>query len=123
MLFLQTKGGDVKMMINSELRFKLISVLHGAAFVDAGNIWLRKGDDRPGTAFKLKNSLEEFAVGTGLGLRVDATIFVIRLDGAFPIRKPYLPKGQRWVIDEVDFSSKNWRRDNLVLNIGIGYPF
>ena len=122
--FLADQGGDIKMMINSELRFKLVSILHGAAFVDAGNIWLRKEDpERPGSEFKLKNSLEEFAVGTGLGLRVDATIFVIRLDGAFPIRKPYLPKGQRWVIDEVDFSSKNWRRDNLVLNIGIGYPF
>ena len=118
------QGGDVKMMLNSELRFKIVSILHGAAFVDAGNIWLRKGDPgRPGSAFKLKNSFDELAVGTGVGLRVDATIFVIRLDGAFPIRKPFLPKGQRWVIDEIDFGSKGWRRDNLVLNIGIGYPF
>lgn len=118
------QSGDVKMMVNSELRFKLVSILHGAAFVDAGNIWLRKEDtNRPGSAFKLKNALDEFAVGTGVGLRVDATIFVIRLDGAFPIRKPFLPKGQRWVVDEVDFSDKAWRRDNLILNIGIGYPF
>ena len=118
------QGGDIKMMLNSELRFKLVSILHGAAFVDAGNIWLRKEDPiRPGSAFKLKNSLDELAVGTGLGLRVDATIFVIRIDGAFPIRKPYLPSGQRWVINDIDFSNKNWRRDNLVLNIGIGYPF
>ena len=118
------QGGDIKMMLNSELRFKIVSVLHGAAFVDAGNIWLRKEDpNRIGSEFKLKNSLDELAVGTGLGLRVDATIFVIRLDGAFPIRKPYLPSGQRWVINDIDFGSKNWRRDNLVLNIGIGYPF
>jgi len=118
------QGGDIKMMLNSELRFKIVSILHGAAFVDAGNIWLRKEDlKRPGSAFKLKNSLSEMAVGTGLGLRVDATIFVIRLDLAFPIRKPYLPSGQRWVIDDIDFGSKFWRRDNLVLNIGIGYPF
>lgn len=118
------QGGDIKMMLNSELRFKLVSILHGAAFVDAGNIWLRKEDtNRPGSQFKLKNSLDELAVGTGVGLRVDATIFVIRLDGAFPIRKPYLPSGQRWVINDIDFGNKNWRRDNLVLNIGIGYPF
>ncbi|SOD15252.1 Outer membrane protein assembly factor BamA [Pedobacter xixiisoli] len=118
------QGGDIKMMLNSELRFKIVSILHGAAFVDAGNIWLRKEDPlRPGSEFKLQNSLDELAVGTGVGLRVDATIFVIRLDGAFPIRKPYLPSGQRWVINDVDFGSKAWRRDNLVLNIGIGYPF
>jgi outer membrane protein assembly factor BamA len=122
--FLADQGGDIKMMINSELRFKLVSILHGAAFVDAGNIWLRKEDpERPGSEFKLKNSLDELAVGTGVGLRVDATIFVIRLDGAFPIRKPFLPSGQRWVINDIDFGSKSWRRDNLVLNIGIGYPF
>lgn len=126
------QGGDIKMMLNSELRFKIVSVLHGALFVDAGNIWLRKEDKgvpgtsntgRAGSEFKLKNALNELAVGTGAGLRVDATIFVIRLDGAFPIRKPYLPSGQRWVLNEVDFGSKTWRRENFILNIGIGYPF
>ncbi|RZK42406.1 MAG: hypothetical protein EOO90_07260 [Pedobacter sp.] len=126
------QGGDIKLMLNSELRFKIVSVLHGALFVDAGNIWLRKEDvgvpgtsniGRPGSEFKFQNALDELAVGTGAGLRVDATIFVIRLDGAFPIRKPFLPSGQRWVINDVDFGSKAWRRDNLILNIGIGYPF
>jgi outer membrane protein assembly factor BamA len=118
------QGGDIKMMLNTELRFKIVSVLYGAAFVDAGNIWLRKEDPlRPGSGFKLSNTLNELAVGTGAGLRIDATIFVIRLDGAFPIRKPYLPSGQRWVLNDVDFGSKTWRRENFILNIGIGYPF
>ncbi|MFD0942036.1 translocation and assembly module lipoprotein TamL [Pedobacter boryungensis] len=126
------QGGDIKMMLNTELRFKIVSVLYGAVFVDAGNIWLRKedkgdpaipGSARLGSGFKLKNALNELAVGTGAGLRIDAQIFVIRLDGAFPIRKPYLPSGQRWVLDQVDFGSKMWRKENLILNIGIGYPF
>lgn len=124
------QGGDIKLMMNTELRFKLVSVLYGALFADAGNIWLRKEDvgtatkeGRPGSGFKFKNVLNELAVGTGAGLRVDATIFVIRLDVAFPVRKPYLPEGQRWVIDQVNFGSKAWRRDNLIYNIGIGYPF
>jgi len=118
------QGGDVKLMLNSELRFKIVSVLHGAVFVDAGNVWLRKEDpNKPGSEFKLKNTFNELAVGTGAGLRVDATIFVIRLDGAFPIRKPYLPSGQRWVLNDIDFGSKTWRRENFILNIGIGYPF
>ena len=117
------QSGDVKALFNSELRFKLVSIFEGAAFVDAGNIWLRKADDRVGSGFKLKNALSEMAVGTGLGLRVDAKIFVIRLDGAFPLRKPYLPAGNRWVLNQIDFGSKSWRKDNLILNIGIGYPF
>ena len=130
------QGGDIKLMLNTELRFKIVSVLYGALFADAGNIWLRKEDEglpatdtrpavagRPGSGFKLKNALSEMAVGTGAGLRVDATIFVIRLDIAFPVRKPYLPEGQRWVIDQVDFGSKTWRKENLIYNIGIGYPF
>lgn len=130
------QGGDIKLMLNSELRFKIVSVLHGAVFADAGNVWLRKEDTgspamngqpaipgRPGSEFKLKNVFNELAVGTGAGLRVDATIFVIRLDVAFPVRKPYLPEGQRWVFDDIDFGSKAWRRENIIYNIGIGYPF
>lgn len=118
------QGGDIKLMLNSELRFKIVSILYGALFVDAGNIWLRKEDpNRIGSGFKLKNTFDELAVGTGAGLRVDANIFVIRLDAAFAIRKPYLPSGQRWVIDQVDFGNKTWRRENFILNIGIGYPF
>jgi outer membrane protein assembly factor BamA len=118
------QGGDIKIMLNSELRFKLVSILYGAVFADAGNIWLRKEDPlRPGSGFKFSKALSEMAVGTGAGLRVDATIFVIRLDVAFPIRKPYLPDGQQWVLDQVAFGSSQWRKDNLVYNIGIGYPF
>lgn len=126
------QGGDIKLMLNSELRFKIVSVLYGALFVDAGNIWLRKEDvgepgkpetARLGSGFKLKNAFNELAVGTGAGLRVDATIFVVRLDVAFPVRKPYLPEGQRWVFDDIAFGNKDWRRQNLIFNIGIGYPF
>ncbi len=118
------QGGDIKMMLNTELRFKIVGVLYGAAFIDAGNIWLREEDPkRLGSGFKLSRALNELAVGTGVGLRIDAQIFVIRLDGAFPIRKPYLPNGERWVLKDVDFGSKAWRRENFILNIGIGYPF
>jgi len=126
------QGGDIKLMLNSELRFKIVSILYGALFVDAGNIWLRKEDlgepgkpetARLGSGFKLKNALNELAVGTGAGLRVDATIFVVRLDVAFPVRKPYLPEGQRWVFDDIAFGNKDWRKQNLIFNIGIGYPF
>ncbi|WP_158797765.1 BamA/TamA family outer membrane protein [Pedobacter sp. L105] len=118
------ESGDIKIMLNTELRFKIVSILYGAVFADAGNIWLRKEDPlRPGSGFEFNKALSQMAVGTGAGLRVDAKIFVIRLDVAFPIREPYQPEGQRWVIDKIDFGSSSWRSNNLVYNIGIGYPF
>ncbi|WP_316791936.1 BamA/TamA family outer membrane protein [Pedobacter frigoris] len=130
------QSGDIKAMLNTELRFKIVSVLHGAFFADAGNVWLRKEDQgtpagpntpavkgRPGSGFDFKNALDEVAVGAGFGLRVDASILIVRLDVAMPLRKPYLPEGQRWVTDKIDFGSSAWRKDNLIYNIGIGYPF
>ncbi|MDB5020572.1 MAG: Membrane protein, partial [Pedobacter sp.] len=122
------QGGDIKMMLNTELRFKLFSIVNGALFVDAGNVWLRKEDPkaeppRPGSEFKLSRALSEMAVGTGVGIRADAKIFVIRLDVAFPVRRPNLAPGERWVFDQINFGNKTWRNNNLIYNIGIGYPF
>lgn len=117
------QSGDIKMEFNTELRGKLYSIFHGAVFVDAGNIWLyRDNIDKPGAQFS-KTFLKELAVGTGIGLRIDVSILVLRLDVAFPLRKPFLPDGERWVIDKISFGSSDWRRDNLVYNLAIGYPF
>lgn len=116
--------GDIKLEGNAEYRFDIVKALKGAVFVDAGNIWLRREDpERPGSGFDFNTALQELAVGTGAGLRVDLSFFVLRFDGAFPLRKPYLPEGERWVSSEDDFGSGSWWWNNLVLNIAIGYPF
>jgi len=121
--FLPDQSGDIKLELNTEYRAQLYSVIHGAVFVDAGNIWLwNKDDNRPGAQFSSK-FMSELAVGTGAGLRFDLSFLVLRLDLAFPLRKPWLPEGERWVLDDVNFGSRNWRKDNLVFNIAIGYPF
>lgn len=121
--FLPDQSGDVKLELNTEYRAKLFSVVHGALFIDAGNIWLLHDDpDRTGEQFTGR-FLNDFAVGTGAGLRFDLSFLVLRLDVAFPLRVPYRPDGDRWVIDEIEFGSGSWRRDNLVFNIAIGYPF
>ncbi|MCF3111988.1 BamA/TamA family outer membrane protein [Niabella sp. CC-SYL272] len=118
------QGGDVKLMLNTELRAKLFSVIQGAVFIDAGNIWLAKKDtSRPGGQFRFGNVLSQTAVGGGVGLRVDASIFVVRFDLAMPFRKPWLPPGERWVFDQIRFGDPEWRKKNLIFNIGIGYPF
>ncbi|MBC7607628.1 MAG: BamA/TamA family outer membrane protein [Burkholderiales bacterium] len=121
--FLPDQSGDLKLEMNSEYRAKLFSVVYGALFVDAGNIWLvNENTEKPGSRFSSK-FLNELAVGTGAGLRFDFSFLVLRTDFSFPLRKPYLPEGKRWVLDQVDFGSRAWRKDNLVFNLAIGYPF
>jgi len=121
--FLPDQSGDIKIETNTELRMRLAGIVHGAIFVDAGNIWLYNENPlKPGAKFS-SDFLKEMAVGTGVGLRFDVIYLVVRLDVAFPLRKPYLPEGDRWVINQIRLGSSDWRRDNIIFNLGIGYPF
>lgn len=121
--FFADQTGDVKLEFNAEFRAKLASVVNWAAFIDAGNIWLQNTDiNKPGARFS-REFLRELAVGAGLGLRFDFTYLVIRTDLAMPLRVPYLPRGDRWVFDHINFRDPDWRRNNLVFNLAIGYPF
>lgn len=116
--------GDIKLETSLEYRFPIYGYLKGAFFADAGNIWLVNEDEqRPGGKFESNDFYKELAVGAGLGLRIDISFVVIRFDLAFPLRKPYLPEGGRWVFDKISFGSGSWRRENILLNIAIGYPF
>jgi outer membrane protein insertion porin family len=40
-----------------------------------------------------------------------------------PLRRPYLVDGSQWVVNDIDPGSPGWRKENMILNIGIGYPF
>ena len=121
--FVLDQGGDVQLEMNVEYRSKLYKFLNVAAFVDAGNIWLINDDpERPGAKFS-KDFLSEVAVGAGVGLRLDFSILILRLDLAMPFKVPYYEKGERWMFDRINFGDSQWRRDNLLLNIAIGYPF
>ena len=126
--------GDIKLEGNVEYRFDIVKFLKGAVFLDAGNIWLLQREDtedqnpdepvetREGGRFHTDTFLKELAVGTGLGFRFDFSFFVLRLDIAFPLRKPYLVDDP-WVIDDINMGSSTWRKENLIFNIAIGYPF
>src|SRR5438128_730013 len=91
--YLIDQPGAIKFELNTELRFKIISIVRGAFFVDAGNIFTARYDSsRPGSQIT-KDFIKKFAVGAGAGLRFDINFLVLRLDLAVPIRKPYLPGG------------------------------
>ncbi|MCT2562562.1 translocation and assembly module lipoprotein TamL [Chryseobacterium herbae] len=117
------QSGDIKLELNAEYRANLYKFLNVAVFADAGNVWLINEDtQRPGAKFS-KEFLSEVAVGAGVGLRLDFSILILRLDLAMPLRVPYYEKGDRWAFNRINFGDSQWRKDNLVLNIAIGYPF
>lgn len=121
--FFPDQSGDIKLEMNTELRYKFNSIIEGAFFIDAGNIWLfRKDTLEPGGEFT-KNFMNQLAIGTGVGLRLNLSILLLRIDLGMPVREPWLPARQRWIINQIDFGNKEWRRQNLVLNLAIGYPF
>ncbi len=121
--FFFDQSGDIKIEFNAEYRTNIYKFLNAAIFADAGNVWLMNEDpEKPGGKFS-KNFAKELAVGAGVGLRLDFSILILRLDVAMPLRIPYYEEGNRWTFDKVDFGSKDWRKDNLILNIAIGYPF
>ncbi len=108
---------NLKLTTNLEYRFPIAGYFKGALFADAGNIWNYKNNETdPRSSFKGLKSLQDIAIGTGVGLRVDFTYFVIRFDLAFKTYDPSLPLGDRWLFDQ-------WTLKNSVLNLGISYPF
>ncbi len=118
------QAGDIKLETNLEYRFDIYKYLKGALFADAGNIWLVNEDpQRAGGKFQAGTFYKEIAVGSGVGLRFDFNYLIFRIDLAFPLYKPYLPEGSRCVINQIDLGSSSWRKENLVWNFAIGYPF
>jgi outer membrane protein assembly factor BamA len=111
--------GDIKLEANIEYRFKMFWLLEGALFVDAGNIWaINENDEREGALFEMNKFHKDIAVGTGMGVRFDFSYFIFRLDLGVKTRDPSVISGSRWLI-----GNRKLNRDDLTLNLGIGYPF
>jgi len=110
--------GDIKLEGNVEYRFRLSKVLHGALFVDAGNIWLLNPDEnRPGAEFHFSSFANQLAVGTGSGFRFDFSFFILRTDFGFPLRLAYPTNDSNWI------GSTKEMMDGMVFSLAIGYPF
>jgi len=115
----QNQTGDIKLEANVEYRFKLFWVFEGALFVDAGNIWAISGkDNREDAVFKFDRFYDEFAIGTGLGLRLVTNYFIVRTDLGLKLRDPAQDTGNRWIP-----GNRSFEKSDLNLNIAIGYPF
>ena len=117
------RTGDMKFEINSEYRMNLLKLfsgvinIKGALFTDIGNIWLfNKSDDIPGGELNTKYFLNDLAMSAGVGLRLDFSFFVFRVDLGFPVKNPQEPKNYGFSVDKLKFRDGVW-------NIAIGYPF
>lgn len=109
------QSADIRLEANTELQFNLIPYFKGALFIDAGNIWTLKKDNREGHI--TSQFYNQVAIGTGAGLRFDFDYAVIRVDFGLPVRNPYPDEnGSHSALKSIS------RRD-FNLNLAMGYPF
>ena len=116
--------GSILLESSLEYRFKLFPLfgqMHGAFFVDAGNVWnMSQGNTDPTTQFNVSDFYNQIALGTGFGLRWDFDFFLLRLDLATKVINPANPVNKKWVLPETSFEGG---QNPIEFNIGIGYPF
>ena len=132
------RNGEMRFVGNLEYRRPLFGNLHGAIFLDFGNIWNindfftpEKPDekDKLGMAvyeqfskwademmFKPSHFFNDLALGTGFGLRYDLGFLVVRLDWGLALHSPY-------DTGKSGYFNINKFKDAHTLNFAIGYPF
>ena len=109
--------GDIRLDLSLEYRAKLFWVLEGALFIDAGNIWtIRNYENQPGGFFRFNKFYKEIAAAYGIGLRMDFTYFLLRLDLGFKAHNPAMNQ-EPWPL-----LHPKWSRD-ANFHFSVGYPF
>ena len=109
--------GTLKLELNAEYRFKLIADLHGALFVDAGNVWLmKKEEERPGGELKFSTFAKQLALNTGFGFRYDLDFLVLRVDFGLGLHAPYKT-------NKNGYFNLNPFGNGFAWHFAIGYPF
>lgn len=113
------QSGDIRLDLNIEYRTFLFWKLHGAIFIDAGNIWtIRDYADQPGGVFKFNEFYKQIAVAYGLGLRFNFDYFILRFDGGMKAVDPaYLTGKSHYPIIHPNFG-----RD-FAFHFAVGLPF
>lgn len=113
--------GEFKLEANLEWRVRLLGSLHGALFLDAGNVWLLREDvSRPQGALseiqRPSDFFNQIALGTGLGIRYDLGLLILRVDVGMGLHLPYSTSRQGY------YNIPNFW-DGMAYHFAIGYPF
>jgi outer membrane protein assembly factor BamA/autotransporter translocation and assembly factor TamB len=79
-------GGNALLVLNQEIRFPMFKYVGGVGFIDAGR------------AFETVDqlSLNDLAVGTGIGFRVHTPVVLLRFDMGVPLDTSFGPRRPRW---------------------------
>lgn len=132
--------GDIKLELSMEYRFTIFWIFKGALFLDAGNVWtFNRDDSRPGSEFLFRKKTylindtpfvhypfyKQMAVAGGLGLRVDLSFFIFRLDMGVKLRDPFPAIPTTGPVLERHFwnSFRGFGLRDITFNLGLGYPF
>ena len=118
------QSGDIRMNLSMEYRAKVWSIIELAAFVDAGNIWtIFDYETQPHGQFRWKEFYKQIALAYGVGLRLDFSIFVFRIDFGVKLYDPSRLydqwAGTQW---RTVPNGLNWTED-MSFHFAIGYPF
>lgn len=106
--------GEIKLELSAEYRFPITSIIKGALFTDAGNVWTEspQSDEVTQTRnFDFHRFHREIAVSPGVGIRLDFDFFLFRLDMGVPLKQAY--HVNQWKLEP----------NQTQFNFGIGYPF
>lgn len=110
--------GDMTLEANLEYRFKLVSSLEGAVFLDVGNIWsLNPANPEPGSLFRYNTFYSQLAASPGIGVRLNLSFIVVRADMGFKLHDPVL-EGNGFILP-----NKWLRSDNFSIHFALNYPF
>ena len=109
----------MKLDMSVEYRTHLFWKMDAAAFIDAGNIWtLRNYEDQPGGKFRWQTFWKQIAASYGLGIRLNFSYFILRLDfGMKAVNPAYETRREHFPIIYPKF-----KRD-AALHFAVGLPF
>lgn len=111
--------GNLRLDLSVEYRTRLFWKFHGAAFVDAGNVWnTRHYADQEGGQFHFNTFYKQIAVAYGLGIRFNLDYFVLRFDGGMKAIHPGFTDSRR----HFPFLHPNFKRD-FTFHFAVGLPF
>lgn len=111
------QSGDIKLEFSIEARFKLFWMLEAAIFFDGGNVWtIKEYPNQRGGYFKLDTFYRQIALAYGIGIRLNADIFVLRLDLGAKLYDPSQQAGACWRAYQAGWN-------DMALHFAVGYPF
>lgn len=115
--------GDIRLDFNLEYRWKVWNFIELAAFTDAGNIWTIKDyESQPHGLFKWNTFYKQIAWSYGIGLRLDLSVLIFRIDLGTKLYDPtrLYTDGKVW---RTAPNGLAWSNGDFTLHFAIGYPF